>query len=214
MAADDIIRSYLSFVDFLAEIAGAHSEVVLHDLRDKEHSLVAIRNGHLSGREAGAPLTDFALKMLTHAQKDGKQFMTNYLGKAGTDGKFLKSSTFFIRDDSGEIIAMLGINSDLSAFKDFYNLLGRFMSINEMESQDVDVNQDPDFEPSIKEMVYSVIDQVIASCGIDASRMTTEEKKKIVDELDEKGVFLLRGTIPEVAQRLDVSEQTIYRYLR
>ena len=44
--------------------------------------------------------------------------------------------------------------------------------------------------------------------------MTTEEKKEIVEELNAKGVFLLKGTVAEVAQRLDVSEQTIYRYLK
>ena len=42
----------------------------------------------------------------------------------------------------------------------------------------------------------------------------TDEKKDVVDALDAHGVFLLKGIVSEVAPSLDVSEQTIYRYLK
>ena len=42
----------------------------------------------------------------------------------------------------------------------------------------------------------------------------TVEKKEVVDALNDRGVFLLKGVVSEVASRLDVSEQTIYRYLK
>ncbi|WP_238558869.1 helix-turn-helix domain-containing protein [Yersinia pestis] len=41
-----------------------------------------------------------------------------------------------------------------------------------------------------------------------------DEKKEIVKKLNEKGVFLLKGAVAEVAMRLETSEQTIYRYLK
>jgi predicted transcriptional regulator YheO len=44
--------------------------------------------------------------------------------------------------------------------------------------------------------------------------MTPEEKKELVDALNDRGVFLLKGVVSEVADRLEVSEQTIYRYLK
>ncbi len=52
MSSNDIVQSYIPLVDFLAEILGPTAEVVLHDLRKKEHSMIAIRNGRLTGRRA------------------------------------------------------------------------------------------------------------------------------------------------------------------
>ncbi len=211
------VRSYLPLVDFIAEIAGANTEVVLHDVRDKEHSLVAIRNSRISGREVGASMTDFASYILRRGRQENRDFITNYLGKAGSDGKFLKSSTFFIRDEVGEIIGMLGTNSDLSALWEAHRIIGQMISVEEVagaESPSAEGNGGEEQGASIREMVYSVIDQVFASYGVDAGRMTPEEKKEIVDVLDERGVFLLKGAVSEVAERLDVSEQTIYRYLK
>lgn len=211
MTPEEKVRSYLPLVDFLAEVSGPFSEVVLHDVSHKEHSLLAIRNGQISGREAGAPMTDFASQILRRGEHNGRNFITNYLGKAGSSGKFLKSSTYFIRDDDGKIIGMLGINTDLSPFWEVQQIMGQMLSVNEALN-----GGDPaeDSRPSIRKMVHDVMDGVLSACAVDAARMTTEEKREIVEELNEKGVFLLKGTVAEAAQRLDVSEQTIYRYLK
>lgn len=211
MTAEERVRSYLPLVDFLAEVAGPNTEVVLHDVRDREHSLVAIRGEQLSGREVGAPMTDFASHILKHGRHQGKNYITNYLGKAGSSGKFLKSSTFFIRDEAGEIVGMLGINTDLSAVSEVHRILGNMLAVDESATNGVSEREDG---PSIKEMVYGVMEQVLNAYAVDPSRMTTEEKKEVVDALNERGVFLLKGIVAEVASRLEVSEQTIYRYLK
>lgn len=215
MSPEEKVRSYIPLIDFIAEIACPDSEVVLHDVRDEKHSLVAIRNGQISGREIGASMTDFAARVLSQGRREGKDFLTNYIGRAGSSGKFLKSSTFFIRDDNGEIIGMLGINSDISAYADMHRILTRILAVEDVLDGDVNGNgtgSDNDF--SVRDMACSVMDQVLNTYAVDASHMTGEEKKEVVDILNEKGVFLLKGTIAEVAQRLEVSEQTIYRYLR
>ena len=213
MTSEEKVRSYLPLVDFIAEIAGPNTEVVLHDVRDREHSLVAIRNGQLSGREVGAPMTDFATHILKHGRYEGKHFITNYLGKAGSNGKFLKSSTFFIRGDDGEIIGMLGINMDLSAIAEAHRILGHFLAVDESVENGLSSTRDEN-EQSVKEMVFTVMEQILGTYAVDPPRMTTEEKKEVVEALNEKGVFLLKGTVAAVAARLEVSEQTIYRYLK
>ena len=213
MTSEERVRNYLPLVDFLAEILGPNSEVVLHDVRDKEHSLVAIRNGQLSGREVGEPMTDFAAHVLEHGMHDGRNYLTNYLGKAGSKGKFLKSSTYFIRNDQGEIVGMLGINTDLSAISEAHRLLGQFLALDVADGAARDA-EESEADPTIEEMVYGVIEQVMASYGVDRARLTPDEKRTIVEILNEKGVFLLKGTVADVAARLEVSEQTIYRYLK
>jgi predicted transcriptional regulator YheO len=114
---------------------------------------------------------------------------------------------------------MFGINTDLSALSEAHRILGQMLEVGEIEG-----NPEPDGagkadkankeRVSIRETVFSVIDEVIGEKNGNPERMTTEEKKNVVNELDERGVFLLKGVVTEVASRLDVSEQTIYRYLK
>lgn len=47
-AEQEYVREFIPFVDFLADILGPSSEVVLNDLLDLNHSVVAIRNSHIS----------------------------------------------------------------------------------------------------------------------------------------------------------------------
>ena len=212
MNSTEMLRQFIPLVDFFAEILGPNSEVVLHGTSDPEKSLIAIRNSSLSEREEGAGMSELALKILNEGKRTGKKFLTNYLSKSyGTNnaGKFIKASTYFIRNDEGEIIGMLVINTDLSALSEAHRLLVQMLDVNEID--ETVSNDDP---ISIRETVFAVIDQVIGSYDADPVRMTTEEKKEVVDALNDRGVFLLKGIVSEVASRLDVSEQTIYRYLK
>lgn len=215
LSPEEKIRSYLPLVDFIAEIACPGSEVVLHDVRNKDKSLVAIRNGQISGRDIGEPMTDFASRILSRGQRENKNYLTNYIGKAGNSGKFLKASTYFIRDDNNEIIGMLGINTDISAFSEMHRILTQIMAVeDDIRSDSPEDNSREDKDISVKEMVNAVMEQILNAYVVDASHMTGEEKREVVDILNERGVFLLKGTIAEVAQRLEVSEQTVYRYLK
>ncbi|MDR0764573.1 MAG: PAS domain-containing protein [Synergistaceae bacterium] len=210
MTPHDKVRQFIPLVDFIAEVLGSNSEIVLHDIGDPERSLVAIRNESLPGRAAGSGMSEFARGILDKGRRTGKRFISNYLGKSYGGGKFLKSSTFFIRNGEDKIIGMLGINTDLSALSEAHGILGQMLEVSEIEE-----NPEPGRERvPIRETVLSMIDDVIGMWGAEPARMTTEEKKNIVCALDEHGVFLLKGAVTEVALRLDVSEQTIYRYLK
>ncbi|MBT4874131.1 MAG: histidine kinase, partial [Desulfobacula sp.] len=50
MSPDEIIESYLPMVDFIANVYGKNCEVILHDLRKLENSIIAIRNNQVTGR--------------------------------------------------------------------------------------------------------------------------------------------------------------------
>ena len=66
----------------------------------------------------------------------------------------------------------------------------------------------------VERMVYAVLDRVLSSCKASPARLTAREKREVVEELNARGVFLLKGAVTEVARRLAVSEQTVYRYLK
>ena len=104
--------------DFYARLAhaiavqfGSNCEVVVHDLEtnDPERSIVAIENGHVTGRSVG----DGPSHIVLDAVKAGKVHKLSdrlaYLTKT-TDGRILRSSTVFIRDADNVPVGILGIN--------------------------------------------------------------------------------------------------------
>ena len=62
--ANPLLQHYIKLTEFLGQALGPDYEVALHDLTDKNRSIIAIANNHVSGREIGAPLTNVALKIL------------------------------------------------------------------------------------------------------------------------------------------------------
>ena len=211
---NDTLNTWLPFVDFLAEACGSSCEVVLHDLLNPEHSIVAIRNNHISGRSVGEGLSVFARQIMAHGEHKEKNFVTNYFGKAG-NSKFLRSSTFFIRDKEGELVGMLGINMDLTPLWEARKTLDQMLSMGGVTNETIERAKNyKRIDLSIEEMLHSLLEKTIEDYGVEPGRMTIEEKKEIVEELNAKGLFLLKGSIAEVAQKLGVSEQTIYRYLK
>ena len=111
MPLNKTLTAYLPLVDFLADCMGENTEVVLHDLTDWHESVVAIRNGHISGRQIGSPVTDLTLNVLKSAAFEQQSHMANYQGIV-KNGHRLKSSTFFIKDETGKLVGLLCINTD------------------------------------------------------------------------------------------------------
>lgn len=113
-----ILQAYVPMVTFLGSVLGPDYEVVLHDLTDKNRSIIAIVNNHISGRQVGAPLTNIALKVLMDKSYEFSNFRLNDAGLT-SDGKHLRSSTLFIKEESGKLIGMLCINFDDSRYRKF-----------------------------------------------------------------------------------------------
>jgi len=87
---------------------GKKCEVVLHDFSEPQKSIVAIENGHVTERKVGDPITDLALSLWReNGYKDKKtDRIINYKTKS-KNGKILKSSTVFIRNNQKKIIGCL-----------------------------------------------------------------------------------------------------------
>jgi predicted transcriptional regulator YheO len=213
---------YLSVMNFLAELLGPQSEIVLHDTSDLSRSIVAVTNGHISGRTVGGPATDLVLKVLQNHEHDDGDYLANYLAQSNAGGRF-RSSTFFIRDDHRDVVGMLCINID-----DEQLIRARDLLANITETTGI-MKGDP--EPGIlnnamapapalerlsvhvEELAMDGVARIVAATGIEPHRMTPEEKIATVRELESAGVFLLKGSVAQVAESLLVSEPTVYRYV-
>jgi hypothetical protein len=68
-------------------------------------------------------------------------------------------------------------------------------------------------QPHLEDTVERLIAAAERSIGRKVPRMTRAEKQQVVRFLDERGVFLIRKAVEDVAERLGVTRFTIYNYL-
>lgn len=217
---------YKKLVEFLGIVLGDNYEVILHII-EKDNSYVgAIANNHISGRTINAPLTELALKMMKDKTYQDKDYVTNYKGitKLGTE---IRGSTYFIKDENKELIGMLCINFDFSKHKKIANdildlaqlQLNMFSPIEDetVTSQKKTIEEHHDneiieyFSDSINEIVYSVVDPSLLNPNI---ALKQEQKIEIINQLYKKGIFQLKGAVSQVAELLNISEPSVYRYLK
>ena len=151
-------------------------------------------------------------------------FLCNYQVST-EDGRILRASTMFIKDDEGNPIGLLGINFDDSSYKDFCKKLlsaihpEDFLKANpSLTLSPSDTAPQPDsladdFSMDISTLMQKSFDSVTASLATPMERLNQQEKREIVQKLQERGVFKLKGGISFVAKRLSCSAATVYRYL-
>jgi len=207
----DKLKSYKSLVDFLADYLGDNTEVVLHDMRDWHNSVIAIRNGYISGRKVGAPITDLGLAMVRDGSWREAPYRVNYKGLSPTGG-VIRSATYFIKDDDGDLIGMLCINMDCSKLMDARDILDTLIAIAPSCAR---TGGEPEetFNMDVRDLVANNIHRVIPGHVSDLTKMGRQEKIDLVEKLQNMGTFMVKGTIWEVAEVLGVSVPTIYRYL-
>jgi predicted transcriptional regulator YheO len=212
-----ILKDYIPLVNFLGQAIGPNCEVVLHDLTDPDKAIIAIANGHISGRNIGGPTTDLVLKVLKDGAEREKPFITNYNARV-KNNKICRSSSFFIRDENKKIIGVLCVNVDVSAFVQARDLLDSLVhhyiktDVSEKTAADV-VDVFENLHSSIDDVLTAIIDNVLNKYDVTPDRMSVDEKVDVVKQLNEHGLFLLKGGLSELAKRMQISEPTIYRYL-
>lgn len=189
-------------VDVLGQTFGKHCEIVVHDFNSPESSIIAIANGSLTGREVGDTLDSLGFQLLkTHPASD----LLNYRTKT-KDGKELKSSSIFLRDEKGQIFGALCVNVDVSALLKAQEWVQEALG-------SASTTIDERFERSVDEVLETLIQNAISSVGKNTADMTREEKVAIVAYLETKGAFLIRYSVERVAELLGMTKYTIYNYL-
>ncbi len=210
------VQQFIPLVTFLGTFLGKDCEVVLHDISRPDKSVVAIANSHISGRRVGSPITDMALQLIQAGVWKQKSFITRYKTQT-RNGHPLYSATYFICEDGDILAGMLCLNMDTSSLLQAQALIERTIQRGRLEEPRPEQEHSSmleTFAESLEDLTTSITRQVITSNPISPERMTPEEKMAIVRTLHDKGVFLLKGAVADVARHLFTSEATIYRYLQ
>lgn len=66
---------------------------------------------------------------------------------------------------------------------------------------------------SFPDMIRAAIKEILGSLDVDITRLNQEERLSVIGQLNERGVFQLKGAVSEIARIFGCSEASIYRYL-
>lgn len=203
-----------SMLQFLFQLAkgiarqfGPNCEVVVHDLtsNDEDNSIVAIENGTVTGRKVGDGPSHVVLEVLRADRADMPDHLS-YLTKT-RDGKILKSSTIYIRDDDGKAIGVFAINYDITLMLAMEDMLKQFTAT---ESQ----GHEPErISRNVSDLLDELIDQSVAIVGKPVALMSKEDKVRAIQFLNETGAFLITKSGDKVCKFFGISKYTLYSYI-
>ena len=191
----------------LAGQFGQNCEVVIHDLRGKdlEHSIIAIENGHVTGRSIGDGPSHIVLESLKGDPKM-LQDRISYLTRT-SDGRVLKSTTLFIRDDEDRVIGLLGINYDISMLVSLEGSLRDFTGQDRLTSEPEAISR------NVADLLDELLERSVSLVGKPTAMMSKDDKIRAIRFLDDNGAFLITKSGPKVCQYFGISTYTLYSYL-
>lgn len=182
---------------------GADCEVVVHDLRHPEHSVVAI-SGNLTGRQVGAPIPDPQLlpgEVDNYTDDDLRHTATTLAGRE------LLASTAWVRDTRGHIVGAICINVDRSGLVQARDLIDAHLGSDEPNARLI-----TSFASDVAEFTQAAVASLIGRGP--RRRLNRVERVGLLRRLDCDGIFALRGAADAIATELGISRSSIYTDLR
>ena len=202
-----------SMLEFLLRLAkalaaqfGPSCEIVIHDLKsnDPDSSIVAIENGHVSGRKLGDGPSHVVLEALNSG--GAVEDRLSYLAKTA-DGKTLKSTTVYLRDEHQQPIGIFSINYDIPLMLAMEDSLRQFTAPKQPEEAPEPIAQ------NVSDLLDELIEQSVKRVGKPAALMTKEEKVKAIGFLNDTGAFLITKSGGKVCKYFGISKYTLYSYI-
>ncbi|UUZ83259.1 PAS domain-containing protein [Paenibacillus sp. P26] len=198
------LKKYIPIANLIAKTFGRNCEVVIHDLTVPQNSVIYAVNNHVTGRKVGQAF-DHLVKQVLLSRKLDEDYVAGY--KTLTeDGREIKSSTALIRDSNEKVIGALCVNYNLEGMIHFKEFLDEFMAV---EQEDKEENVE--LMENVAEIADDLIDRIIAQYG--NGELKRKEKIQLIKFMDEKGIFLIKGSVDKVAEKLGISKVTVYSYL-
>lgn len=184
----------------LAQTFAPFTEVVVHDLLDPAHAVLAIHN-NLSGREVGHPATELGLARILDPEYE--QIIANYPNQFA-DGRRVKSTSIGIKDSQGRYVAALCMNVDLTLFQGFQNAMNRFTAVTGTTPAKESL------DPSGAQAIRARIDEFAAKLAATPRSLKPEDRRTLLKELRAAGLLEVRRAMDTIAAHLGVSRATVY----
>lgn len=186
----------------IAKMFGPNCETLVHDMTRPGHPILAIYNGTVTGREIGSTADIFGdigdYDESIYRNKD----YTNQL-VLSRDGRTLKSSTFNIVGDDFHFA--FGINMDIT------NMVRATQMLTEMSATSGDLQQT--LMQDARSQLEELLRECVSAVGKETEAMKKTDRMRIIRMLYKRRAFTYQKSVAIVAERLNVSRYTVYKYM-
>ena len=201
-------------MDFLTRLSrglaaqfGENCEIVVHDIKPGDEtisSISLIENGHVTGRKVGDGPSQAVIDALTEggAVEDRLSYFTKT-----DDGKILRSTTIYIKNDEGRVEGVFSINIDITYLALAENAIRSFTGT--VDSK----NSAPKITSDVESLLDDLIEQSVRLVGKPVALMTKDDKIKAIRFLNDTGAFLITRSGDKVASYFNISKFTLYNYI-
>lgn len=211
MELHPVLQALKPVIKGLALAMGPDYEIVLHDIAEPDTSIIAIENSHVTGRKIGDPLTDYAMYLLKTSDQKKKDFVANFLTRT-KEGKRIRSSTLYLRDEDGRLIGYLCINYDMSKAEIIRNMVEQLVNVTGAGTETIPREEEmPSTLEGLMERNLKLIRKLV---GKPLHMSSKQEKLQAIKVLDDEGFFMLKGAVEALAEETGNTKYTIYSYLR
>lgn len=183
---------------------GEKCEAVVHDWsKPNDSTIVAIENGHVTGRKVGDPSTNLGLEIMRGtAEGDNRH---NYVTQTA-DGRILRSTSMYVKNNAGTIIGAVCINFDIT------DLMVAERTLQSLTASGLQPVRES-FAANVNDLLDTIIQEAQETVGKPPALMSKDDKIKIIQLLDQKGAFLVKKSGEKVCSYLGISKFTLYNYL-
>lgn len=189
----------------ISETFGSLCEVIIHDYRQPDHSVIYVA-GDVTSRRVGQSASTIGLRLI--AQGDAASDEYNYVTRS-ENGRILKSTTILLRS-AGHVVGAFCVNFDVTDLRHVSKTISELVGPDGASAKPADV----EFSVDVREVINQVLDEHENSSAVPIERLSREERYDMVRALQSRGVFALRRSVSDVASRLGVTRATIYNYLQ
>ncbi len=205
---NEYLKPYIPIANMIAETMPGGCEVVLHDLKDPEHSVVYTVNSYVTGRKIGQSFNQMIPKAMVDTTFK-EETINNYYFKS-KNGKLIKSSTALIKDLDEKVIGAMCVNIDTTPITANLAWIQSMLPDLEQEGQN-EIETASMHDTHVSDLVEVLIVKILDNKNVED--LSRKEKIRIIKEMEERGIFLIKGAIEIVAQKMGISKVTMYSYI-
>lgn len=207
------IEYYRPILEFFSLYLGSDTEILLCDTE----KILLIENPLDDSHYVGAPITEMQQALIQNPECEDIPYNVNYR-TLSRNGDKMRSATMFIRDGD-KLEGLLTVNKNVGELVRIRQYMEAAISGDQSHNvlQAKKKNRPKQsyemLTLSMTETINSVLEEAAIRFSAPPSRLNAHEKLSVIKEMDKRGVFLTKGSINEVAEKLGSSKATIYRYL-
>ena len=208
MLTEMMRKNLFALAHNVAKHYGKSCEVVIHDLTGEdaaEHSIIYIENGDVTGRSVGDGASALVLEHLSGEREP--EDCIGYFTKT-QNGKLIKYTSTFMRDDEGKVIAIFSINHDITPLSVTASAISEIIEPGDTVHQDA-----THITPHVSELLDELLWKSTEMIGKPVSLMNKNDKMRAIRWLNSKGALLITKSGDKISKYFGISKFTLYSYI-